>query len=146
MGTYSYIGLIYWQYFAELTRRIGVIAACIPSLRPLVAFLWKGSHKGPTIFSKKSAQATTSSGSSRMAWPGRDEELVGGFTRLEDGMPRDQSRDRWGHDVNVHGGWKDGRSRGEDEVSLQEMRNPGIKVKHEVTVTSEAWDYKDRLY
>ena len=81
-----------------------------------------------------------------MAWPGRDEELVGGFTRLEDGMPREQSRDRWGHDVNVHGGWKDGRPRGEDEVSLQEMRNTGIKVKHEVTVTSEAWDYKDRLY
>ena len=81
-----------------------------------------------------------------MAWPGRDEELVGGFTRLEDGMPREQSRDRWGHDVNVHGGWKDGRPRGEDEVSLQEMRNTGIKVKSEVTVTSEAWDYKDRLY
>ena len=84
-----------------------------------------------------------------MVWPGRDEELVGGFTRLEDGnMARDQSRDRWGHDVNVHGGLKNGRSRGEneDEVSLQEMRNTGIQVKHEITVTSEAWDYKDRLY
>lgn len=88
-----------------------------------------------------------------MAWPGRDEELVGGFTRLEDGgnnkPNRDQSRDRWGHDVNVHGGWENGRARGgeEDEVSLQELRNPtGIKVKHEITVTSEAWDYKDRLY
>ena len=81
-----------------------------------------------------------------MAWPGRDEELVGGFTRLEDGMHRDQSRDRWGHDVNVHGGRKSGRARGEDEVSLQEVRSNGIKVKHEIMVTSETWDYKDRLY
>ena len=81
-----------------------------------------------------------------MVWPGRDEELVGGFTRLEDGMRRDLSRDRWGHDVNVHGGRRNGRSRGEDEVSLQEVRSTGIKVKQEITVTSEAWDYKDRLY
>ena len=81
-----------------------------------------------------------------MAWPGRDEELVGGFTRLGDGMHRDQSRDRWGHDVNVHGGRKSGRARGEDEVSLQEVRSNGIKVKHEIMVTSETWDYKDRLY
>ena len=82
---------------------------------------------------------------------------MGGFTRLEDGnMNRDQSRDRWGHDVNVHGGWmKNGKGNGreggkeEDEVSLQEMRNgnaAGIKVRHEITVTSEAWDYKDRVY
>ena len=81
-----------------------------------------------------------------MVWPGRDEELVGGFTRLEDGRHRDLSRDRWGHDVNVHGGRKNGRLRGDDEVCLQEVRSTGIKVKQEVTVTSEAWDYKDRLY
>ena len=72
-------------------------------------------------------------------------------------MARDQSRDRWGHDVNVHGGWKkgSGRERGgeEDEVSLREMGNGnmaavngGIKVRHEITVTSEKWDYKDRIY
>ena len=81
-----------------------------------------------------------------MVWPGRDEERVGGFTILEDGMPRDRSRDRWGHDVNVHGGRRNERSRGEDEVSLQEVRSTGIKVKHEILVTSETWDYKDRLY
>ena len=63
-------------------------------------------------------------------------------------MPRDQNRDRWGHDVNVHGGRDKRVPTGDDEVSLEELttRDTGIKVKQEVMVTSEAWDYKDRLY
>lgn len=120
---------------------MGVIAACIPSLRPLFSTIWKGKPSGPTMVSK-SAQATTSSGSSRMIWPVRThEEPVGGFTRLEDGQ------ERWGHAANAHGGKNNGRS-GEDEISLEAINEPnrGIRVKNEVTVTSEAWDYKDRLY
>ena len=130
---------------------MGVIAACIPSLRPLVAFLRKGSHKGPTIFSKKNVQATSSSGSSRMVWPARNhgKDLVGVFTRLEEGrQPRDQSQDRWGHDVNVRGGKKNRAANGEEDVSMGEL-NPtdtGIRVKNEVTVTSTAWDYKDKVF
>lgn len=132
---------------------MGVIAACIPSLRPLVALLWKGTYRGPTMPSsgKGSEQATTSasSGSSRMIWPVRTKEDVqpaGGFTRLEDPI-NPGKRDRWGHETEARGG-KPGGGTASDEISLEEM-NAGdgrIKVKEEVTVTSYAWDYKDRLY
>lgn len=80
-----------------------------------------------------------------MIWPVRTlgEEPAGGFTRLE------ETQDRWGHNANIHGGKNKGRT-GEDEISLEEMGSPtkgkGIRVRNEVTVTSEAWDYKDRLY
>ena len=91
----------------------------------------------------KTAQATTSDGSSRLIWPVRNygEEPIGGFTRLDDGQ------DRWGHNANAHGG-RDKHEIGQDEISLAEVKGPdsGIRVKHTVTVTSEAWDYKDRLY
>lgn len=127
---------------------MGVIAACIPSLRPLVALIWRGSHRGPTMVSK-SAQATTSSASSRMIWPvrGNDEvQPVGGFTRLNDTVPTGD-RDRWGHEANVRGG-KNKETIGPDEISLEEINagNGGIRVKNEVSVTSYSWDYKDRLY
>ncbi|KAL2058653.1 hypothetical protein ABVK25_001381 [Lepraria finkii] len=146
--TWNYVNAAIWS---AAEPSMGVIAACIPSLRPLVAFLWRGSHKGRTLFSKKSAQATTSSGSSRMVWPTRNhgEDLVGGFTRLEEGRrPRDQCQDRWGHDVNVHGGKNNGAANEEEDVSMEEL-NPtdtGIRVKSEVTVTSIAWDYKDKVF
>ena len=120
---------------------MGVVAACLPSLRPLASVIFRGKPGGPTMVSK-SAQATTSSGSSRTVWPVRPkaEELVGGFTRLEDGQ------DRWGHNADVRGG-KDPARNGEDDVSLEELHpHRGIRVKNEVTVTSEEWDYKDRLY
>ena len=144
----NYVNAAIWS---AAEPSMSVIAACIPSLRPLVAFLWRGSRKGPTIFSKKSAQATSSSGSSRMVWPTRNhgQDLVGGFTRLEEGrQPRDQSQDRWGHDVNVRGGKKNRAANGEEDVSMEDL-NPtdtGIRVKNEVTVTSTAWDYKDKVF
>ena len=86
-----------------------------------------------------------------MVWPTRNhgEDLVGGFTRLEEGRPpRDQSQDRWGHDVNVRGGKKNRAANGEEDISMEEL-NPTdtrIRVKNEVTVTSTAWDYKDKVF
>jgi len=143
--TWNYVNAAIWSV-AEPS--MGVIAACIPSLRPLISLVWKGSHRGPTMVSK-SAQATNSSDSSRMIWPVRgkdDVQPVGGFTRLED--PNSGSdRDRWGHEANAQGG-KYQETTGSNEIDLEEM-NPGaggIRVKKEVTVTSHAWDYKDRLY
>ncbi len=125
---------------------MGVIAACIPSLRPLISMLWKGTHQGPSVMSRtlKNAQATTSSGSSRMIWPGRKEDgdKVSGFTRLEDPMP---AGGRYGHGNDIHGGRRTG---GADDVSLEEIHPPetGIRVKNVVVVTSESWEYKDRLF
>lgn len=129
-----------------------VIAACIPSLRPLAAMIWRGTHRAPTMMSKssKKAQATTSSASSRMIWPvrGNQEETnpAGGFTRLEDPSST-VDKDRWGRDVNVQGG-KNGGTTGGEEISLEEINgsNTGIRVRNEITIISEAWDYKDRLY
>ena len=84
-----------------------------------------------------------------MIWPVRGKEEaqpVGGFTRLED--PRAQY-DRWGHEADVRGG-KNGGGTASDEISLEEMNagNPTtrIKVKREITITSEPWDYKDHSY
>lgn len=100
--------------------------------------------------SSKTAQATSSSVSSRMIWPvrGTQDETspAGGFTRLEDPNPN-TDKDRWGRDVNVRGG-KDRGPTGADEISLEEMNNShrGIRVKNEITITTEAWDYKDRLF
>lgn len=129
-----------------------VIAACIPSLRPLAAMIWRGTHRAPTMMSKgsKTAQATSSSASSRMIWPvrGNQDEAnpAGGFTRLEDAIST-VDKDRWGCDVNVQGGKNRGTT-GADEISLGEMNESqrGIRVKNEITIISEAWDYKDRLY
>lgn len=129
---------------------MGVISACIPSLRPLVSLVFRGTVRGHDVTkATKSAQATTSSGSSRMMWPSRtrDEEREGQFTRLEDGI-NEGKRPQWGHDVSVHGGKKAGRG-AEDEISLEEMNVPdgAIKVKDEIVVTSSNWlDYKDKVY
>ena len=100
--------------------------------------------------SSKTAQATSSSASSRMIWPvrGNQDEAnpVGGFTRLEDPISV-ADKDRWGRDVNVHGG-KNRVMAATDEINLGEIdrSRKGIRVKNEITITSEAWDYKDRLY
>lgn len=100
--------------------------------------------------SSKTAQATGSSVSSRMIWPARgtqDETTpAGGFTRLEDPISN-SDKDRWGRDVNVRGGKNKGTT-GADEISLEEINTShrGIRVKNEITITTEAWDYKDRLY
>ncbi len=71
---------------------------------------------------------------------------AGGFTRLEDPISV-VGKDRWGRDVNVQGGKDRGTTRA-DETSLEEMdaSHRGIRVKKEITIVSEAWDYKDRLY
>ena len=85
-----------------------------------------------------------------MIWPARgnhdETSPVGSFTRLEDPISV-VDKDRWGRDVNVEGGKKGGMT-GADEISLEEINSShrGIRVKREITVISEAWDYKDRLY
>jgi hypothetical protein len=144
----NYVNAAIWS---AAEPSMGVIAACIPSLRPLVVYSWRAIHKSPTILTKKNAQATTSSGSSRILWPSRvhGEDLVGAFTRLEEGrLPRDQNQDRWGHDVNVRGGKSNRTSNVEGNVTLEEPgpHDTGIRVKNEVTVTSTAWDYKDKVF
>lgn len=127
-----------------------VIAACIPSLRPLAAMIWRGTHRAPTVMSKsyKTAQATSNNASSRMMWPVRGNQGETNpariFPRLED-LIFAVDKDRWGSDVNVQGGKNRGTT-GKVEINLEEVSHRDIRVKNEITMTSEAWDYKDRLY
>lgn len=137
---------------------MGVVAACIPSLRPLLSLIIRGTYRGPTMYSK-SAQNTTSTSSSRMVWSrrakqGDDLNQVGpgSFTKLEDAHP---GSSKWGHDVQVKGG-KERRERKkpthdtalpDDGISLEEMvPQSGIKVKSEIVITTSAWEYKDRVF
>ena len=142
--TWNYVNAAIWS---AAEPSMSVIAACLPSLRPLIALALKGTHRGPTLISKKSAQATSSSGSSRVIWPARtveDAEPAGGFTRLEEtAIGRD--RDRWGQcETAVRGGKRQSTSTF-NEIGMEEM-NSGIRVKNEITITSHVWDYKDRVY
>ncbi len=139
---------------------MGVISACIPSLRPLISLLTRGTTRGVGV-SKTATSAKaqdTSSVASRMVWrsprigeDGRD----GYFERLEDPSeavsPGGGGGDRpqyFRHETNVRGGKVGGRGK-EDEISLEEMNVPagGIRVKDEVVVTSSDWlEYKDKVF
>ena len=143
--TWDYVNAAIWS---AAEPSMGVIAACVPSLRPLLALVCKGSYRGPAVVSS-GAQATNSGKSSRTVWSIREKHdvaSVGAFKRLENPLSNGD-RDRWGHETNFHGS-----NRREttvyDQIGLAEMRagNGGIKVKSEIIITSHVWDYKDRLY
>ena len=141
--TWNYVNAAIWS---AAEPAMGVIAACIPSFRPLLTYLWKGTTKVSTLGSK-TAQATTSSTSSRMMWSklGKDDtDRPGRFSRLEEGHPG-----RWGHDTNIHGGRETGLGSDEENISLEEINagsHGGIKVKNEVVITVQPWEYKDKLF
>lgn len=130
---------------------MGVISACIPSLRPLVSLLTRGTTRGVGVSktTKTSAQ-DASSGVSRMVWRSPrigDDGRDGYFERLDDSTEAG-NRPQWGHETNVRGGKVAGRG-AEDEISLEEMNVPagGIRVKDEVRITSSDWlEYKDKVF
>ena len=105
----------------------------------------RGTHRAPKVGRGKSAQATSSSGSSRVVLRHRDGEHGKHFSRLEDPTAK---HPRWGRDVTVIGG-RDTDHGSSENLSLQEINVPPgqIKVKEEIIVTSSNWlDYKDRVY
>ena len=122
---------------------MGVISACIPSLRPLVSILFHGTTRaiGGTKIGGKSRAQDASSGSSR-TWRSRSD--ADEFSRLDEPT---ETRGQWGHDATVHGG-KTSVVAGSD-ISLAEMNVPagGIRVKDEVVVSSSDWiPYKHEVY
>ena len=158
--TWTYVNASIWSAAEPC---MGVIASCIPSLRPLLSLLLRGTTRATGTLHSKNAQDTSSSQSifSKRDRQGHEIDLVPtsgggreGFARLGDeerglGSP-------WGHEVKVKGG-REKKSSGfpglggtrqrEDEISLEEMiPQGGIKVKSEVVVTSTEWEWKDRLY
>lgn len=123
---------------------MGVVSACLPSLRPLWSLAWKGSYHGPA---RKSAQGNSSSTSSRIMWrsmtSNEDKELRS-FTRLEDG----EAETRWGINATIHGGQRKpshGEPQGSspDDIPLPER---GIRVKTELLISSAPIAYQDKLF
>ncbi|KAL8818666.1 MAG: hypothetical protein Q9223_002739 [Gallowayella weberi] len=138
--TWNFVNSAIWS---SAEPCMGVISACLPSLRPLVALITRGTHRAP----KKggaNAQGTNSSGSSRIVWRRRDisQSKAGQFSRLDDPTPP------WGRHVIIKGG-RDTEHGSDEDISLQEINVPPgqIKVKEEIVVTSTDWlEYKDRVY
>ncbi|KAL8644091.1 MAG: hypothetical protein Q9210_007429, partial [Variospora velana] len=128
---------------------MGVVSACIPSLRPLAALITRGTHK---VRSQSSDRTTSSDAYSKAVWrrESEDDNGDGGhIQRLTNPLANKHHAARWARNVSVRGG-KDvehGGLGGGDEVSLQEMNVPDgqIKIKEEIMITSSDWlEYDDR--
>ena len=159
-ATGNYVNSAIWS---AAEPSMGVISACIPSLRPLISYITRGTTRGigvsKTAISKNKSKGSaqdTSSVASKMVWrsprigeDGRD----GYFERLEDPSeavsPGGGNRPSYfRHETNVRGGKVAGRG-AVDEISLEEMNVPagGIRVKDEGVITSSDWlDYKDKVF
>lgn len=133
---------------------IGVISACIPSLRPLVSLITRGTTRAAGASSsggggKGSAHDQSNSGIK--TWRSRvaDEDKDGSFARLDD--PADDNHhagSQW--ETSAQGGKVVEAKGGEDEISLEEISRPDgrIRVKNEVTVSYGDWrlDYKGKVF
>lgn len=154
--TWNYVDAAIWSAAEPC---MGVIAACMPSLRPLIAVLLRGTHRGPTMHSKSGQKDMSSS--SRPVWSRRDtdgdemDQTDGkGFTRLEEPTSPGWGHRGLGHNVHVKGGRMKrkksipaGAGAQDDQVSMEEMvPQNGIKVKSDVTITTSDWEYKDRIF
>ena len=123
---------------------MGVVSACLPSLRPLFSALWRGNYRAPSVdHQKKSFSSSTSghpigfharlgsSGDAGRRWSASEEPI-----NMESGI--------WGaHNVDCRAG--DGKSEGE----LEEVELPkgGIRVRTEITLlSSERVEYRDQLF
>ena len=129
---------------------MGVVSACLPSLRPLFKRIFRGTYRGPKVRSRsgKSVQFSSSGSSSRHVWTASKSETDDSrnFSRLEEAP--DESHASWGHNVHVQGG-RHGRAGGDDDASLVDMHMPSkrIKVKTEVTlISTERFEYRDQLF
>ncbi|KAI4195978.1 MAG: hypothetical protein LQ350_006862 [Teloschistes chrysophthalmus] len=131
--TRSYINTGIW---GALEPSLGVICACIPSLRPLFRLAAQGFPK-PSHYSS-SKENFFPSMNKRRTWPGS-------ITKVRDGKFSQISEQQdvtapFGHGVEVHGGDVEA---GRDGIELPEH---GISVKTDITVTTAGLEYRDRLY
>ncbi|KAL9581923.1 MAG: hypothetical protein Q9212_003598 [Teloschistes hypoglaucus] len=131
--TWSYINVGIW---GALEPSLGVICACIPSLRPLFRFAAHGFSK-PSHYSS-SKDKFLPNNMKRRTWPGSITKVSDGkFSQISE---QQEDTAPFGHGVEVHGG---GVEPGRDGIELPEH---GISVKTEITVTTVGLEYRDRLY
>ena len=128
---------------------MGVVSACLPSLRPLVSVMFRGKTTILGIMGggKGSGNTSSSTGSSRRIWANRlGGDSEGHFDRLTDAVDPQQ---RWGNDVLVQGGRPGDGVLSGDDISMRELYLPagGIVVTEEVEVTSSDWiDYNHKVF
>lgn len=143
--TWNFVNSAIWSVAEPC---IGVISACIPSLRPGFSVLVRGTTKAlGSSQTGKVGTGESSSGSSGM-WTRSTSETdqQGNFHRLND---LGYSGGQWGHDVAVRGGQQSGGRELEDSIGVDETNVPagGIRVKKEIVVTSTNWlEYRERLF
>ena len=147
--TWNYINAAIWT---ATEPSMGVVSACLPSLRPLFNRMFSGTYHGPTLKSTrgKSAQDYGSGTSRRYIWSDSKDSTVDlrSFSRLEDGANETKDNNSWGFNVLVHGG-RNKNGSPSDQVSLEEMQTParGIRVKTEVTlISTQRLEYRDQLF
>ena len=150
---------------------MSVIAACLPSLRPLVSLIIRGTTRATETIHPKSALGSNRVFSKRDR-QGDEMDLVpsagsgkGGFERLGEewqmkGVPgwdiaeQGAHSPRWKHEVEVKGGrvkkatgFPGLGTKSTEDMSMEEgVPQDGIQVKREVLVTSSQWEWKDRIF
>ncbi|KAI4232913.1 MAG: hypothetical protein LQ352_008293 [Teloschistes flavicans] len=128
----NYINSGIW---CALEPSMGVVCACIPSLRPLFRLAAQGFPKVSHSLSKDKLLPNLKK---RRTWPGSIIKVSDGkFSQISE---QQEDTTPFGHGVEVHGGDVEA---GREEIELPEH---GINVKTEVTVTTFGLEYQDRLY
>lgn len=165
--TWNYVNVSIWS---AAEPSMSVIAACMPSLRPLISCLIRGTTRASDTLRSKSAHNASGSNTmfSKRDKQGDEVDLVpgggkNGFARLGieerasnilrwDGGAKSR---RWRHDVEVKGG-REKRTTGfpglgtrarEEDMSMEDIvPQGGIQVKSEVLVTVSDWEWKDWIF
>ncbi|KAL9124691.1 MAG: hypothetical protein Q9217_006001 [Psora testacea] len=126
---------------------MGVISACIPSIRPLVSILFRNTVHVFRVGEYGSGnKVSTSSHLSQSIWQSRaGESDIDNVSKLKDSIC-DPNSQKWGHEVEVSGGRRGGRG-AEDEISLEAMNVPQgvIQVKNEVATLPESFEKNHSL-
>ena len=120
---------------------MGVVSACLPSLRPLYTRLIGNAQFDTPL---KGDRNEFLRGSQRMWIRSHDDHNTQSFARLEEAGGEHKV---WGHEVRVHGGKRSNGS--PDQISLEDTQIPSrrIKVKTEVTLISTGrMEYRDELF
>ena len=125
---------------------MGVVSACLPSLRPLFKQLIHGTYHGPNFRSRSGKEqgfsVAASSKDVKIDAKHAADELRS--LSCKEGQEADHD-ELWGHNVYIHGGRSLNASVvGDDENQLPKER---IKVKTEVTlISTERLEYRDQLF
>ncbi|MCJ1228021.1 hypothetical protein MMC12_004680 [Toensbergia leucococca] len=127
-GSSYYVDAMVWT---AVEPSIGVVSACLPSMRPLLSLLLK--HLPDSI--QKLPLRTTPNGtaiSTKTYWPNRAaaDRKEGSFSTLDSPLGSDMS---WGNDATAYAQRMSQRSQSDDPLVAAEMGLPtdGIRVKKE---------------